>query len=477
MRCLNRGLVAAAIALLLGACSGPTEILLSADRATISAGGLDFALITARTRLAGDPVKAGTKISFDTTAGSFAQGTQQTTQDAATDDSGEAQIKLYSGPSEGSATVTATFYDDESGLSATSSISITFGAPSGANLPVDGTFRLTCDAVNIGALREPVPQIQVTCKISAQNRTGETIPSTALTPTFFTEAGGITPKTDPYTDELVYIYSPSGGASAPKDVTPMQTLNEPSRSDGSGRTRNPRDGLVTIVAVVDGEEAFLDPNGNGQYDQGEEFTDSAEPFIDLNDNDQRDADEKYVDTNTNSAWDKANGQWDASTKIMAIYKILWTGELDNAPDTSRIDRMSSTIADGGKLELTAFALDANMNPVAAFQENQDYIEWILNSGGDAYSYDDSAPPMTNAYGFEFDKAAKTERKRWNLVSNSFSAKSYSFTVEDGYPGDEDPPTSFTVSVKVNVTPGPGPDEYFLDQRIEVIEDKVQGTCD
>lgn len=474
---LNHRQMALAAALLLGACSGPTEIELRADRNTISAGGLDFALITAKARLAGDPVKSGTKISFDTTAGSFVQGAEETYQDAATSDNGEAEIKLYSGPSEGSATVTASFYDEGSGLSATSSISIAFGPPSGASMPVDGTFRLTCDAVNIGALREPVPAIRVTCMISAQNRGGDTLPSAALKPIFLTEAGGITPESDHYTGEQVYIFTPTGGASSPKDVVPMQGLNEPSRNDGDGRVRNPRDGLVTIVAVVDGEEAFLDPNGNGQYDQGEQFTDAAEPFIDINDNDERDADEKYVDINSNGVWDKANGQWDASTKIMAIYKILWTGELDNSSDTSRIDHSSSSIADNTKLELNAFALDANLNPVAAFQENQDYMEWILNSGGDAYSYDDTNVPMTNAYGFDFDKAAKTERKRWMLKSNSFLARPYSFTVEDGYPGDQDPPTSFTVSAKVHVTPGPGADGYFLDQQTEVFEYQVEGTCD
>lgn len=90
-------------------------------------------------------------------------------------------------------------------------------------------------------------------------------------------------------------------------------------------TNNPRDNLVTLVAVVEGEEAFDDANGNGTRDDGERFTDLAEPFIDTNDDGTRDANEDFIDANGNRQWDGPNGLWDAKTKIWKQTRILWTG--------------------------------------------------------------------------------------------------------------------------------------------------------
>jgi len=461
----------------LAACGNETEIRLHADRETISAGGIEAATITAQAFLSGDPVKAGTSIAVETTNGSFESGSSLTSQSKSTDGAGQAIVKLFSAPAQGSATVTASFSDETSGLSATSSISIGFGPPSGAGMPVDGTFRMTCDAVNIAALREPLPDIQVTCNLSALTRGGQAIKASALTPTFMTEAGTLSLKTDSSSGESVVLYSPKGGASAPKDVPPESSLAEPSYADKNGRQRNPRDGLATLVAVIDGEEAFTDSNGNGKYDQGEPFVDAAEPFVDMNDNDKWDPDEKYLDVNGNGRWDEANGKWDAQTKIMAVYKILWTGPLDDSSKTSRIEHPTTQIPQGGKLELTAYALDANMNPVAAFQKNSDYLEWKLVSGGDATSEDDLNPPMDNALGFSFDKAATTERKRWMILSKSFTAAPYRFTVSDGDASDSNPATSFSVTATVHVTPGPGADGSYLQQLTKTLADKVEGTCE
>jgi hypothetical protein len=458
-------------------CGGNTEVRLSADRDTISAGGTDAATVTADVYLSGSLVGNGTQVSFETTAGSFDASSSLTSTTISTDAKGRAQIKLYSTPTQGTATVTASFSDSTSGLSATSSLTITFGPPSGAGAPVDGTFRMSCNAVNVGALREPLPEIKVTCTLTALTRKGVTIKGSAMNPTFLAEAGSFTIKDDAYSGERVFIYSPKGGASTPKDVTPESTLNEPSYTDNNGRQRNPRDGLVTLVAVLDGEEAFTDTNGNGQYDQGEPFVDSAEPFVDANDNDKCDPDEKYLDLNGNGRWDEANGKWDSNTKIMAIYKILWTGPLSSSSKTSRIDRSSTKISDKGKIELTAYVLDANLNPVAAFSDSSDNLEWTLVSAGEAISNDSTTPPLANALGFSFDKTASSERKRWRLLSNSFTSATYKFTVEDGDPGDTNPQTTFSVTATAHVSAGPDGDGSYLLQATEKIADKVEGTCD
>jgi hypothetical protein len=458
-------------------CGGATEIRLTADRDTISAGGTDAATITAEALLSGSPVAAGTEITFEATSGSFdaAGGVTSTKQSA--DSHGKAQVKLYSTLTQGSSTVTAEFSDSASGLSATSSITIKFGPPSGGSTPVDGTFRMTCNAVNIGALREPVPDINVTCNLTGLTRKGETIKGAAFSPMFQTEAGSFTIKDDSYSGDRVFVYSPKGGASAPKDLPPDPALNERSYNDPNGKQRNPRDGLVTLIAVVNGEEAFTDSNGNGQYDQGEPFVDSPEPFLDADDDDKRGGAEWYLDLNGNQRWDEGNGQWDGATKIMAIYKMLWTGALNSSSKTSRIDRATTTIAKGGKLELTAYVLDLNMNPVAAFPDNSDYLEWTLTSAGDATSQDSTDPPLANVLGFSFDKAASSERKRWRILTNSFTASPYKFTVQDGYPTDTDPATSYSVTTTAHVSPGPAGDGSFLQQLTEKINDKVEGMCD
>ncbi len=83
--------------------------------------------------------------------------------------------------------------------------------------------------------------------------------------------------------------------------------------DGCGvRTHNPRDGVVTIIAIADGEEAFFDANGDGSYDVGEPFVDLGEPFVDQNDNGRYDAGEWFLDVDDNGAWTPPNGRWDAT---------------------------------------------------------------------------------------------------------------------------------------------------------------------
>lgn len=110
---------------------------------------------------------------------------------------------------------------------------------------------------------------------------------------------------------------------------------EPRRTDPiiNARLNNPRDNLVTMIAVTAGEEAFDDVNNNGKWDDGtrpeegakEDFVDTTEPFVDANDNGTWDPDERYVDTNNNGKWDGKNGLYDASTLIWVANRITWTG--------------------------------------------------------------------------------------------------------------------------------------------------------
>jgi len=53
----------------------------------------------------------------------------------------------------------------------------------------------------------------------------------------------------------------------------------------------PADGLADVMTFINGEESFVDKNGNGRYDAGEDFFDVGEPFVDQNDNGKWDGDD------------------------------------------------------------------------------------------------------------------------------------------------------------------------------------------
>lgn len=123
----------------------------------------------------------------------------------------------------------------------------------------------------------------------------------------------------------------------PRDVfsspTTRYTMQEPRRPDpirlkpdGVRFENNPRDNLVSMIAVTSGEEGFTDTNNNGQHDPEEGvFDDLTEPFVDSNDDGTWQNDERFIDVNGNGTWDGKNGKWDANTLIWRQERLLWTG--------------------------------------------------------------------------------------------------------------------------------------------------------
>lgn len=102
---------------------------------------------------------------------------------------------------------------------------------------------------------------------------------------------------------------------------------EPRRPDPlrPGIINNPRDNLVTLIAVVHGEESFADDNANAFREASEAFVDLTEPFVDADDDGTQGAGEFFVDSNGNGVWDGKNDGWDSSTKIWSTTSVLWTG--------------------------------------------------------------------------------------------------------------------------------------------------------
>jgi len=144
---------------------------------------------------------------------------------------------------------------------------------------------------------------------------------------------------------------------------------------------HPRNGWVSVVVALNGEEHFDDLNGNGKYDAGEPFTDTPqEPFVDFNDNDTYnsgvygpDPAEIFIDKNGNGKWDGNNGKWDASKTIFENVRLIFSDK----PSVIGLSRWDGTkwiactgsgcfnVPNGGKVSLKALVADSNLNPLAA----------------------------------------------------------------------------------------------------------------
>lgn len=73
-------------------------------------------------------------------------------------------------------------------------------------------------------------------------------------------------------------------------------------------------GRATIMAHAQGDESFVDSNGNGVFDNGiDTFTDLEEAYLDINENGVYDAGETFVDLDENGSWTAGNGVYNGSS--------------------------------------------------------------------------------------------------------------------------------------------------------------------
>ncbi|MGV3620677.1 MAG: hypothetical protein ACO1OB_07660 [Archangium sp.] len=153
----------------------------------------------------------------------------------------------------------------------------------------------------------------------------------------------------------------------PSSYTTTYTLQEPRRNDpirraadGSGIIElNPRDNLVSMIAITSGEEGFTDVNNNGVCDADEPYDDLTEPFVDSNDNGTWDPDERFIDVNGNRGWDGKNGKWDANTLIWKQERLLWTGIPANE-DISPMNGNKRVFAPAGCIDATNCMVNGNV---------------------------------------------------------------------------------------------------------------------
>lgn len=121
-------------------------------------------------------------------------------------------------------------------------------------------------------------------------------------------------------------FPPPMPAANPREPSRLEQVPGRKNKDGSQIRMNPRDNLVSMIAVTTGEEAFTDFNNDGICQEGvEPYVDLTEPFVDTNDNGTHDDDERFIDVNNDRKWNGKNGKWDSSTLIWVQERILWTG--------------------------------------------------------------------------------------------------------------------------------------------------------
>jgi hypothetical protein len=234
----------------------------------------------------------------------------------------------------------------------------------------------------------------------------------------------------------------------PMDVEPLS--GEPSHMV-SGIIHNPRDGLLSIVFYVDGEEGYTDANGNGKYDSGEPFfgDDLAEPFVDANDNGEYDTGEGYIDVDGDGQWSDANGRWDGETVIWSQVHIMFTGKPDESIDTTHFEPSGINIASGGSQTFTLYLMDINHNPIAT-NTGSDHVEFSTESGANVVT---GTIALTKSMGIEFNEDGQINM---NSLDKDSGDRSYQVTLDDADPEAVEPVTMHT---QVEWSPAPATGEY------------------
>jgi hypothetical protein len=237
----------------------------------------------------------------------------------------------------------------------------------------------------------------VKCTLKMADRLGVVI-GVETSVSFMAEAGAISPvavspaypasaDTLGHADGYLEVFA----SPLPADVAPMPGEVSASTDFGCGpRTVNPRDGYVTVIAWVKGEEGFVDLNQNGKYDDGEPFVDEGEPYVDANDNGRWDPGEWFLDVNGDGKYTGPNGRWDADTIIWSQTRVVYTG-------------LPAFAVNASGLNLLTRIYDVPGPPVPP-SPTQDASPFLVHPGTPATSTTPALPGSSEFYGVFFTDA-------------------------------------------------------------------------
>jgi hypothetical protein len=268
-----------------------------------------------------------------------------TTSSAQTDLNGLVSVSYSSGTDIGVTSIYATIHNTT--IRAIHPIAIRGATPSATG------FYFRCERSNLPVYTTTLQYETMNCTVRLKDRYGNRV-GIPVPVTFATESGAITANgltkafdinspNDPDEGSLTVTFSSDqGNGTLPADVDPLDAnpgqfpsplKGEPRATSGS-KVFNPRDQLVTIIAITQGEESFVDSNHNNQYDPGEIYFDLSDPYIDANDNNQYDAvvpnglpEVRFCGASAAGCgtFHGPNGQWDSSTNIWKTFHVVFSG--------------------------------------------------------------------------------------------------------------------------------------------------------
>jgi hypothetical protein len=347
---------------------------------------------------------------------------------------GEVSTILHSGTIPGTVTIIATVLD---GANQPTSLRTSSGVIAiGGGIPSEGHFSLATTTFNLEGLNWDGITADITARIADRYGNYNVLEGTSVS--FYSECGAI--------DRAVNLDAAGSGSVTFRTQRPYPHNGPLSIADDLiaalyleklgvtiPNSNNPRDGLCTIVVVVDGEEEFTDANANGAYDGGETFDDTYDDIhLDKDDDSENIAfgtetpgnpydptfEDLIVDRNLNGTFDGKNDEWDYNKRISQQIKLLFTGiptisvAIDGTPVTAVTEGDMITIADGGSRRIYFAIHDVNFNPPIA---------------GTTFEVSTSVGEVSGKTKYTF------------LDTSAIGAPIFSVTVVDANPGDTDPP--------------------------------------
>ncbi len=255
--------------------------------------------------------------------------------------------------------------------------------------------------------------------------------------------------------------SPAPGLSVRDQYDTQHGGTSAKPSNGACNLPNPRDGNVTLVAVVQGQEQYLDSNNNGTYDTGEYVFDIGEPYVDANDNATYDLGEIFIDYNGDGTWTGPNGQWDEETLIWTSADITFSAVMDPQGyawknQGSQACATSASSVDFGTAGNTCSnASAATSSGDACWVKNFDLVPrggWSIDDGGSqgftAYLCDFNHNPVsTGSFTVELSDNLTTTAELKTGDRSFKQGCDHNFVVSDANPGDTAGPASAYVCIK------------------------------
>jgi hypothetical protein len=324
---------------------------------------------------------------------------------------GIASTIIHSGNIPGTATVTATVI----GTALTTSSGV---IAIGGGTPSAGHFSLSAQTLNVAGLN--IENVTNDIFVLLADRYGNYNVLQGTTVSFYSECGAIdraaaldaigqgdvvfrtqTPPPHNVTPDALTnpVSLGSCGPRCDQENAFISAFNNYFGFNISAGNRNPRDGVCSIVAVVDGEEAFVDSNGTGIYDLGEPFVDSYDDIhLDKDDDVEnilsiipgRPHDQLFedliVDRNKNGVFNGMNSIWDSNKRISKKIDILFTGE----PGLT-LSASSLNVPHGGSQTIYFALHDLNFNrPIGGTTLTVSLTGSGTLSGTKTYTYLDSS---------------------------------------------------------------------------------------